>query len=122
MEEFQCCLFQDDIIHGAQNVIKARVASNKVATMMAKKNLKLNEDKCIVIAMGTKKQREKVKIDLESNPTMCGNFEMEMVEKDKWLGQQLSAGGLAESVAATVNAKEGKIKAACLEIANIVND
>ena len=82
-----CCLFQDDIIYGAQNVIKARVASNKVATMMAKKNLKLNEDKCIVIAMGTKKQREKMKIDLESNPTMCGNFEMEMVEKDKWLGQ-----------------------------------
>ena len=33
-----------------------------------------------------------------------------------------AAGGLAESVAATVNAKEGKIKAACLEIANIVND
>ena len=34
----------------------------------------------------------------------------------------MSAGGLAESVAATVNAKEGKIKAACLEIDNIVND
>ena len=83
-----CCLFQDDIIHGAQNVIKARVASNKVATMMAKKNLKLNEDKCIVIAMGTKKQREKVKIDLESNPTMCGNFEMEMVEKTNGWGSR----------------------------------
>ena len=49
---------------------------------------------------------------------MCGKFEMKQAEKEKWLGQQISAGGLAESVAA----KEGKIKAACIEVANIVND
>ena len=48
---------------------------------------------------------------------MCGKFEMKQAEKEKWLGQQISAGGLAESVAETVAAKEGKIKAAC-----IVND
>ena len=116
------CLFQDDIIHGAKDVNKARVASNKVANMMKEKNLKLNENKCVVIALGTNKQREKVKEEIEKNPIMCGDFEMKMAEKEKWLGQQLSAGGLAESVAETVNSKEGKIKAACLEIANIVND
>ena len=116
------CLFQDDIIHGAKDVAKARVASNKVATMMAEKNLKLNQDKCVIIAIGTKKQREKVKVELETNPIMCGDFEMKTADQEKWLGQQISAGGLADSVAATVDAKEGKIKAACLEIANIVND
>ena len=116
------CLFQDDIIHGAKDLAKARVASNKVATMMAEKNLKLNQDKCIIIAMGTKKQREKVKVELETNPIMCGDFEMKTADQEKWLGQQIAAGGLADSVAATVDAKEGKIKAACLEIANIVND
>ena len=116
------CLFQDDIIHGAKDLEKARLASNKVATMMAEKNLKLNEDKCVVIAMGTKKQREKVKVEMQENPIRCGDFKMKTAEKEKWLGQQLSAGGLADSVAETVDAKEGKIKAACLEIANIVND
>ena len=40
---------------------------------------------------------------------------MKTAEKEKWLGQQIAAGGLADSVAETVNAKEGKIKAACLE-------
>ena len=55
------CLFQDDIIHGAKNLTKARRASSKVATLMAEKNLRLNEDKCVVISMGTKKQREKLK-------------------------------------------------------------
>ena len=47
---------------------------------------------------------------------------MKQAEKEKWLGQQISAGGLAESVAETVAAKEGKIKEACIEVANIVND
>jgi hypothetical protein len=116
------CLFQDDVIHGAKDVNKARVATKKVHKMMAEKNLKLNEDKCVVIAMGTKKQREKMSVELEKNPIKCGNFEMKPAQKEKWLGQQISAEGLANSVDETVNAKEGKIKAACLEIANITND
>ena len=86
------------------------------------KNLRLNEDKCVVITIGTKKQREETKIQLKTNPIMCGKFEMKQAEKEKWLGQQISAGGLAESVAETVAAKEGKIKEACIEVANIVND
>ena len=86
------------------------------------KNLRLIEDKCVVITIGTKKQREETKIQLKTNPIMCGKFEMKQAEKEKWLGQQISAGGLAESVAETVAAKEGKIKAACIEVANIVND
>ena len=69
-----------------------------------------------------KKHREETKIQLKTNPIMCGKFEMKQAEKEKWLGQQISAGGLAESVAETVAAKQGKIKAACIEVANIVND
>ena len=45
-----------------------------------------------------------------------------MKDKFKWLGQILSTGGLAESAAATVEAREGKIRGACLEISYIVND
>ena len=33
----------------------------------------------------------------------------------KWLGQYLSSGGLAESVAETVNNRDGKIRGPCLE-------
>ena len=69
-----------------------------------------------------KKQRGETKIQLITNPIMCGKSEMKQAEKEKWLGQQISARGLAESVAETVAAKEGKIKAACIEVANIVND
>ena len=47
---------------------------------------------------------------------------MKVKDADKWLGQQLSTNGLADSVAATIQAREAKIKGAALEIANIVND
>ena len=47
---------------------------------------------------------------------------MKQAEKEKWLGEQISAAGITESAADTVAAKEGKIKAACIEVANIVND
>ena len=40
----------------------------------------------------------------------------------KWFGQIFLSGALAESVTATVEAKEGKIQAVCLEIGQIVND
>ena len=63
-----------------------------------------------------------VRAELEKEPLMCGNFETKLKEQFKWLGQILSSGGLAESVAATVESREGKIQGACLEIAKIVND
>ena len=59
---------------------------------------------------------------LKAKPLMCGNFETKLKTKFKWLGQILSEGGLSESVAETVAAREGKIRGACLEICVIVND
>ena len=53
---------------------------------------------------------------------MCGGFETKLKEQFKWFGQILSSGGLFESVAATVQDREGKIRGACLEIGQIIND
>ena len=41
---------------------------------------------------------KKTKIQLKTNPIMCAKSEMKQAEKEKWLGQQISARGLAESV------------------------
>ena len=53
---------------------------------------------------------------------MCGELEVKTKEADKWLGQQLAEGGLADSVEATVAAREAKIKGAAMEIISIVKD
>ena len=53
---------------------------------------------------------------------MCGDVEIKETKVDKWLGQCLSSGGLADSVMETIKAKEGKVRGACLEVASIVED
>ena len=116
------CMFQDDLIHASNSSLKAREASKKINMIMKKHALKLNKDKSVLIIMGSKVQKKSILEELENNPIMCGEVKMNIKETDKWLGQQISSGGLAESVAATVAAREAKIRGAALEIANIVND
>jgi hypothetical protein len=116
------CMFQDDLIHLSGGVSEARAASSKVGAIMAQRNLRLNKDKSVAMVVGSKKQKDQIRAELEARPLMCGEVEMHMVEADKWLGQQLSGGGLGQSVAATVAAREGRVRGACLEIADIVED
>ena len=115
-------IFQDDVIHTAEGLNEARLANDKINRVVNRLNLRLNKDKTVCLVMGSKKQVQKVWSELESEPLMCGYFETKMKPSFKWLGQILSSGGLAESVAATVEAREGKIRGACLEISQIVND
>jgi hypothetical protein len=72
--------------------------------------------------MGSKKQIKEVQLELEKRPLICGGFETQLKDQFKWLGQILCTGGLAASAAATVQAREGKIRGTCLEISHIVND
>ena len=116
------CMFQDDLIHAAKSVENARKASEKVNLIMKEHALQLNKDKSVLIIMGTKSQKRKILEEMENDPIMCGDVKMKVKSADKWLGQQLSTNGLADSVEATVQAREAKIRGAALEIANIVND
>ena len=115
-------IFQDDVLHGAEGIKEARIANLKMDRVVKCLNLTLNKEKTFCISMGSKIQRKKIREELEKNPLMCGDIETELKESFKWLGQVLSSGGLSESVAATVEAREGKIRGACLEISHIVND
>ena len=47
------------------------------------KNLRLIEDKCVVITIGKKNKEGETKIQLKTNPIMCGKFEMKQAEKEK---------------------------------------
>ena len=60
--------------------------------------------------------------NLIESPIMCGEDEIKVKEEYKWLGQQMASGGLGESVAATVAAREAKVRGAAMEITSIVKD
>jgi hypothetical protein len=115
-------LFQDDFIHGAEGLPQAREANRKVNTMVKERALGLNSKKSVCIILGSKKQKKEISEELKENPLMCGKIETKETDSDKWLGQYLSAGGLADSVVKTIDAKESKTRGACLEIANILED
>ena len=115
-------IFQDDILHAAEGIKEARIANAKTSRVVKRLNLTLNKDKTFCILIGSKKQRTKIQAELEKDPLMCGDIQTDLKESFKWLGQILSSGGLADSVAATVQSREGKIRGACLEISQIVND
>ena len=115
-------IFQDDFLHATENAEKARETNKKINILVKERGLKLNQKKTVCLVLGSKKQKEAISRDLKETPIMCGEFETKEVESDKWLGQIMSSKGLADSVTKTIEEKEPKIRAACLEIADIIQD
>ena len=89
---------------------------------MKQRGLSLNQDKSVCIFIGSKAQKKRATEELKLKPLMRGSFATQEKQEDKWLGQIISAYGLADSVAKTVEDKQGKIKGACLEIGIVIND
>ena len=112
----------DDILNSADCLETARKINVAVDIVMKQRGLSLNRDKSVCLIIGSKKEQQKATTELQAKPLLCGSFETKQTPEYKWLGQILSAKGLADSVARTVSSKEGKICGACLEIAVIVND
>ena len=114
-------MFQDDLLNLTEGISQARDVNRKVDVLMKEKGLSLNKDKSVCVIVGTEQQKTKATLEIKNEPLLCGEFVTKEVETEKWLGQLLSSLGLADSVDKTVVARSGKIKAACQEIAQIVN-
>ena len=104
------CMFQDNLANGSMGLLEAWVANHKVNFLVKRRGLQLNKDKSVCVIAGTKKQKQEASAKLEENPLKCGDFVTKEKEVEKWLGQYISGAGLADSVAKTVEAMEGKIK------------
>ena len=115
-------MFQDDLINITEGLAEARETNTKVNTLMKERGLELNKKKSVCIIIGNKKQKKEATKEMEVKPLLCGDFETKEEQVEKWLGQLLSSAGLADSVDKTVDSRTGKIKAAGMEIAQIVND
>ena len=79
-------MFQDDFGNTCDNILSTRMANIKVDVMAKEKRLTLNKDKTVCLVMGTNKQIEEVRRQLELKSLMCGDFETRLVDSDKWLG------------------------------------
>ena len=80
-------MFQDDLINIAEEINQAREVNNKIDVLMKQKGLSLNKDKSVCITFGNKKQKLTASKEIEERPLICGNFNTQEKELEKWLGQ-----------------------------------
>ena len=81
-----------------------QMGNNKMEAMAETKLLDFNMDKSCLMVIGKKKKvREDMENKLAENPPLLYGKKMKQVKVDKYLGEKISSGGLAESVAATAN-------------------
>ena len=116
------CMFQDDLENSSISLESARKANRKINFLLNQRALRLNKEKSVCLIMASKKRKQEYSEELKISPLMCGEVEIKEKQVFKWLGQYLSTRGLADSVEETIIAREGKIRGACLEIAQIIND
>ena len=115
-------MFQDDIARLATSVWGAQVGNNKMETVMETKLLDFNLDKSCVIVMGSTAKKIEIEKQLEATPlTLCGQ-KMKCLKMEKYLGDMICTGGLAESVQATILKRKGQVVTSILETKAVIED
>ena len=82
---------------GSKDVMGAQAGNIKLAAMLKDKGLSAHEDKTCYIVCGSKKFKEKVEKDIQTNPLVFDSFSIKQCVSDKYLGQVLLSGGLEAS-------------------------
>ena len=88
-------MFQNDLADCSDNLANSRKSNRKVNVLVKQLCLNLNRDKTVYILIGSKKQKEEAREEIQENPLMCGEFHMKEENIAKYLGQYLSSEGLA---------------------------
>ena len=87
----------------------AQMGNKKMESVMESKLLDFNLDKSCFMVIGNKKAQNVIQSKLDECPlTLCGTA-MNSVKKEKYLGDQICAAGLAASVLATIEKRAGKV-------------
>ena len=118
----QPLLFQDDVSRMTLTPEAAQMGNRKMEAVMESKLLDFNLDKSCFIVIGSKKAQQIVQSELQGSPiTLCGSA-MNNATREKYLGDQISSEGLAESALATIEQRAGKVTTAIYEIKAIMED
>ena len=118
----QPLLFQDDVARIATNVTSAQAGNTRMEAVAESKLLDYNVEKSCFVVLGNKKASKKIQTQLMETPLMLCGSKMKQVTKTKYLGDIISANGLAESVSETVKSRTGLAMKAIYEIRSVIDD
>ena len=115
-------LFQDDVSRLCEDPVSLQMGNDRMEAMAETKLLDFNMDKSCIIVIGKKKIKKDMEAKLDLNPPKLYGQNMMIVEEEKYLGEIISSGGLAESVTATVTKRSGRVLQSIFEIRTIIDD
>ena len=87
---------------------------------MKQKGLQCHPTKTVCIIIGTKKYRAEAQKEVDNDPVMFGEFKMNFVENEVYLGDVISSKGLEHSVELTVKKRLRLIRGAMFETSAIM--
>ena len=114
--DLQPLLYQDDVARLSMDLESAQMGNDRMENMAETKLLDYNLEKSCFIVFGDKKSRQNINEELVSKPLMLSGANMVQEEQAKYLGDQLSGLGLAESADATDRKRRGLVIMAIFEI------
>ena len=103
----------DDIARSNHDVNAVRAGNEKFSSLALEKQF---------LVLGTENYKTKVKLESKEEAIKLGKDILHEKDEEKYLGDVLSSGGLAESVQATVQERTGKIKGAIYELGVLIED
>ena len=115
-------LFQDDVARLSDNIRSAQIGNDRMESVAETKLLDFNTEKSCFLVFGSKKRRLELESGMKSNPLMLCNNPMPQENSAKYLGDILSAAGLRDSVAATIEKRKPCVSRAIYETRAIVDD
>lgn len=115
-------LFQDDISRLCWDPVSAQMGNDKVEAMAETKLLDFNLDKSCIIIIGKGKPRIEMEKKFSENPPLLYGQEMNIVTEDKYLGDQISAGGLGPYILATIKKRRGLVISKIFKIKAVIDD
>ena len=113
--------FQDDSLVLIDSIENLKVTVAKMELVMKSMQVESNKSKCGYILMGPQHLVQEARQRLKTHPVKVGDWTVQELKEEKWLGDQLCS-GLSRAVMATIQARAGKLRRASYEIMNIVKD
>ena len=115
-------IYQDDLGRFSASRVDAQAGNDKIQACMESKLLDLHQDKSCYILIGNKKVTKEISEELEYCPLTLYGKRMKEKTQEKYLGDFIHAGGVADSAEATVKDRVGRLFTAQREIKAIVED
>ena len=118
----QPCLYQDDLVRSSENIEDLRHGNMRLDAAMKEMSLEIHPSKSCYLIYGSSKFKQQIEQKMRDDPIMFCDIQLQRKTVVNYLGDELSEGGLAASVEATIRAREAKVIGAIYELKALCED